>query len=110
MTVTATVLFEGKDAENAQTTQYTSTNASTIIDKFTVTNTTAGALTISVNLVPLAGSAADANLIVDAKSVAGGADVDLTSVVGHTLKSGGFISTLASATGLTIRASGRVIT
>ena len=58
MTVAIKVLIPAKQAENAQTTQYTATNCKTIIDKFTATNTTAGNVTISVNLVTAAGSAA----------------------------------------------------
>jgi hypothetical protein len=37
MTVTVKVLIPSKQAENAQTTQYTATNCKTIIDKFTAT-------------------------------------------------------------------------
>jgi len=52
MTVTIENIIPAKDAETVDTTQYTSTNAKTIIDKFTATNVTAGALTLSINLVP----------------------------------------------------------
>ena len=41
MTVSIKVLIPAKQAENAQTTQYTATNCKAIIDKFTATNTTA---------------------------------------------------------------------
>ena len=49
MTVTAKTLVASKIAENAQTTQYTATNVRTIIDKFTATNYSAGAITLSIN-------------------------------------------------------------
>jgi hypothetical protein len=52
-----------KSAENAQTTQYTSTDVQTIIDKFTVNNTTGGNVTFAVNLVNSGGAAGAANLI-----------------------------------------------
>ena len=111
MTVTAKVLIESKQAENLQTTQYTATNVRTIIDKFTVTNTTAGALNFSVNLVPSGDTAGDDNLLIDTKSIGAGLTYTCPEVVGHTLANGDFISTLASAaTSLTIRASGREIT
>jgi hypothetical protein len=110
MTVTVDNIIPAKDAEAVQTTQYTSTNVKTIIDKFTVTNTTAGALTISVNIVPSAGAAGATNLIVDSKSIAANATDTFVELVGHTLIAGDFISTIASLTGLTMRASGRVVT
>lgn len=111
MTVTAKALIESKQAENAQTTQYTATNLRTIIDKFTVTNTTGGAVVFSINLVPSGDTAGDDNLMLDAKSIGAGLTYTCPEVVGHTLNSGDFISTLAgAATSLTIRASGREIT
>ena len=57
MAVSIKVLIPAKQAENAQTTQYTATNCKAIIDKFTATNTTAGNVTISVNLVTSGGTA-----------------------------------------------------
>lgn len=111
MTVTVKNLIAPKQAENAQTTQYTATNCRARIDKFTVTNTTAANATISVNLVPSAGSAAAGNLIVSARAVAPGETYTCPELVGHVLESGGFISTLAgTASALTIRASGVEIT
>lgn len=111
MTVTIKNLIPRKQAENAQTSQYTATNCKTIIDKFTATNTTAGAVTLSVNLVAAAGAAGAANLVVSAKSIAAGECYTFPELVGQTLEPGGFISTIASAaTSLTISASGREIT
>lgn len=111
MTVTVKNIIPRKQAENAQTSQYTATNCKTIIDKFTATNTTAGAVTLSVNLVAAAGAASAANLVVNAKSIAAGECYTFPELVGQTLEPGGFISTLASAaTSLTISASGREIT
>ena len=110
MTVTVKTLIAAKDAEAVQTTQYTATNCRAIIDKFTATNTTAGALTLSVNLVTLAGTAGATNLIVKLKSIAAGETYSFPEVVGHVLDAGGFISTVASATGMTIRSAGREVT
>ena len=50
MAVYVKVLIPAKIAENAQTTQYTATGVTTIIDKFTATNYSAAAATISVNI------------------------------------------------------------
>jgi hypothetical protein len=111
MTVTVKVLIPAKQAENAQTTQYTATNCKTIIDKFTVTNTTAGNVTFSVNLVTSGGSAAASNLILDTRSIAPDECYTCPELVGQALEPSGFISTIASAaTSLTIRVSGREIT
>ena len=111
MTVTVKVLIPAKQAEGTQTTQYTATNCKAIIDKFTATNTTAGNVTINVNLVTSGGSAGTTNLIVDTRSLAADETYTFPELVGQVLDSGGFISTIASAaTSLTIRASGREIT
>ena len=110
MTVTVDNIIPAKDAETIDTDQYISSNAKTIIDKFTATNISAGTLTLSVNIIPNGGSASNTNLIVDTKSIAVNETFTFPELVGHVLTIGDFISTNASATGLTIRASGRVIT
>jgi hypothetical protein len=111
MAVTVKVLIPAKQAENVQTTQYTAVNAKAIIDKFTVTNTSAGNVTFSANLVTVGDSAGASNLIIDATSIAADATYTCPELVGQALESGGFISTIASAAAsLTIRASGREIT
>lgn len=109
MTITAKVLFEGIVAIVAQTTQYPApANTRTIIDKFTGTNNTAGPLTLAVNLVASGGGAAAANLVVT-KTLQGGETYTFPEVVGHVLNPLDFISTAASALGITIRASGREV-
>jgi hypothetical protein len=111
MSVLVKTLIQSKQAENAQTTQYTATNCKTIIDKFTATNTSAGNVTLSVNLVASGGSAGASNLIMDARAIAPGETYTFPELVGQSLEPGGYISTIASAaTSLTIRASGREIT
>jgi hypothetical protein len=110
MAVIPKVLIPPKQAEAAQTAQYTATAVKAIIDKFTVTNTSAGNVTISVNLVTVSGSASASNLIIDARTIVPDETYTCPELVGHVLEAGGFISTLAgSATSLTIRCSGREI-
>ena len=110
MTVTVKVLIPAKQAENAQTTQYTATNVKAIIDKFTVTNTSANNVTFSCNLVTVSGSAGASNLIIDTRTIVPDETYTCPELVGQSLEAGGFISTLAgAATSLTIRASGREI-
>lgn len=111
MAVTVKVLIPAKQAEATQTVQYTASNARAIIDKFTVTNTSAANATISVNLVASGGSAGASNLILDERAIAPNETYTCPELVGQVLESGGVISTIASAaTSLTIRASGREIT
>lgn len=110
MAVTPKVLIPAKQAEAVQTTQYTATAVKAIIDKFTVTNTSAGNVTLSVNIVTSGGSAGASNLILDARAIAPDETYTCPELVGQVLEAGGFISTLASAaTSLTIRCSGREI-
>lgn len=111
MTVTVKNIIPRKQAENAETTQYTATNCKTIIDKFTITNTTGGAVVFTARLVIAAGSPGVANTVLSAKSIAAGETYTCPELVGQTLEPGGFISTLAgAATSLTISASGREVT
>jgi hypothetical protein len=110
MTVTVKVLIPAKQAENAQTTQYTATNVKAIIDKFTVTNTSGNNVTFSCNLVTVSGSAGASNLIIDTRTIVPDETYTCPELVGQALDVGVFISTLAGAgTSLTIRASGREI-
>ena len=111
MTVTVSVLIPAKIAEASQTTQYTSTGVTTIIDKFTATNYSAVAATISVNLVTVAGTAGNLNLVTKTKTLAAAEVYTFPELVGQVLVSGDFISTIAgTATSINIRASGRQVT
>ena len=111
MTVTVRVLIPAKIAENSQTTQYTANGVTTIIDKFTATNYSANAATISVNLVTNADTAGNQNLIVKTKTLQPAETYTFPELVGAALLPGGFISTIAgTATAINIRATGREIT
>lgn len=111
MTVQVKVLIPAKNAESTQTTQYTSTNVTTIIDKFTATNYSAAAETLSVNLVTVSGSAGNNNLIVKTKTLQPTETYTFPEIVGQVLNAGDFVSTIASAaTSINIRASGREVT
>ena len=110
MTITAKVLVSAKTAESSQTTQYTATNVTAIVDQFTATNYSASAATISVNLVAVSGAASNDNLIVKTKTLQPSETYRFPEVVGHTLPTGGFISTIAgTASAINIRVSGREI-
>jgi len=110
MAVSVKVLIPAKIAENTQTTQYTATNVSTIIDKFTATNYSASAATISINLVTQFDSAGNQNLIIKNKTLLPSETYTFPELVGHVLQPGGFISTIASASSaINIRSSGREV-
>ena len=111
MTVTVKVLVPAKYAENAQTTQYTANGVTAIIDKFTATNISGSAATISVNLVTSAGSAGNTNLITKTKTLQPSEVYTFPELVGQVLGSGDFISTIAgTASAINIRVSGREVT
>ena len=110
MAVNVKVLIPAKIAENSQTTQYTATNVSAIIDKFTATNYSASAATLSVNLVTQFDSSGNQNLIIKNKTLLPSETYTFPELVGHVLQPGGFISTIASAaSAINIRSSGREI-
>lgn len=104
-------LIPAKLAENVQTTQYTATGVTALIDKFTATNVSAAVATITVNLVTSGGAAGASNTITKTKSLAVNEVYTFPELIGQVLGSGDFISTLASAaSAITIRASGREVT
>ena len=111
MTVTVTVLVPAQTINNTQTTMYTATGVTAIIDKFTATNYSAAAATISVNLVTAGGTAGNNDLIVKTKTLQASETYTFPELVGHVLRPGGFISTLAgTASAINIRVSGREVT
>jgi len=111
MTVIVKNIVPGKTVENTQTTQYTATNVTAIIDKFTATNYSATAATISVNLVTTAGSAGNDNLITKTKTLQPSEVYTFPELVGQVLNNGDFISTIAgTASAINMRVSGREVT
>ena len=110
MTIVVNVLIPAKIAEATQTTQYTSNGLKTIIDKFTATNYSGSAATISVNLVTSLDTSGNQNLITKTKTLQPSEVYTFPEIVGQVLNAGDFISTIAgTATSINIRASGRQI-
>ena len=110
MTVTAKVLVPAAIVAATQTTQYTATTVTTIIDKFTVTNFDGGVATISINLVTGGDTPGNANLIVKTKALQPSEVYTFPELVGQVLAPSGYISTIASiANYLNIRVSGREV-
>jgi len=111
MTVIVKNIVPGKTVEATQTTQYTANNVTTIVDKFTATNYSATAATISVNLVTVAGSAGNINLITKTKTLQPAEVYTFPELVGQVLNNGDFISTIAgTASAINMRVSGREVT
>ena len=110
MAVSTRVLIAAKTAENSQTTQYTASGVTTIIDKFTATNYSASAATISVNLVTGADTAGNPNLITKTKTLQPSEVYTFPELVGQVLMPSSFISTIAgTASAINIRSSGREV-
>jgi hypothetical protein len=110
MAIIATNIIPAKNMENTQTTQYVATGVTTIIDKFTATNFSSSAVNVSVNLAAVSEATGNSNLIVKTRTLQPGETYTFPEIVGHTLPSGGFVSTLASAAAaVNLRASGREI-
>jgi hypothetical protein len=111
MTVTVKNIVPAKTVENTQTTQYTATGVTTIIDKFTATNYNTAAATISVNLVTVTGSAGNQNLITKTTTLQPAEVYTFPELVGQVLNPGDFISTIAgTASAINMRVSGREVT
>lgn len=108
MAITPKVLITPQQAANVQTTYYTApTGARARIDKFTGTNTAGANVSISVWIVNSGGTAGNANLIVDTKTIVPDECYLFPELVGQWLEPGQFIVVQASAaTSITIRASG----
>jgi len=110
MPIIAANIIPAKNMENAQTTQYVATGVTAIIDKFTATNFSSSAVNVSVNLAAVSEATGNSNLIVKTRTLQPGETYTFPEIVGHTLPSGGFVSTLASAAAaVNLRASGREI-
>ena len=110
MAITPKEIIPAKEAEVAATTQYVANTLTAQIVLFTATNTSASAATLSVNLVPPGGTLGDDNFIIDERSLSPGETYTFPELAGHIIQSSGYISTIASAAGLTIRCSGVEIT
>lgn len=111
MAITVENIIPRKQAEAAETIQYTVSSGKTIIDKFTVTNTAAVAVSFSCYLPASGESVANANKVLDNRLLPVDEAYMCPELVGQVLENGGKIVTIAGAAmSLTISASGREIT
>ena len=102
--------FGQAEATNVTATLYTVPTANrAILKDIEVANTTGGALSITIYLVPSGGSAATTNALFYGVSIDANSTLQWTGT--QVLHGGGFISILSSAaTGLTVTASGGLAT
>lgn len=110
MAVTLKNIIPAKILETTQTTQYSASGVTTVIDKFTATNNGGSTATVSVNLVTFGDTPGNQNLIAKNVSIAAGSTYNFPQIVGHVLQPSGYISTITNlASSITIRASGREV-
>ena len=110
MPIVAKTLVESKSVEQVQTTQYTVGVSATVLDKFTATNYSTVAQTLTVHLVPAGDMPAYSNMIVKTRTIQPQETYTFPELAGHILNTGDYISTLASLTAsLNMRVSGREI-
>lgn len=111
MAVTPKKLIASQQLGSSNGTLYTATNCYAIIDKFTLVNTTAGAVTATIDIVDSSGASGVTERVISARSLAAGETYTCPEMVGHILNPGDTIQGLASAsTSITVRASGREVT
>lgn len=111
MTVTASVLIPSKDASATVSSEYTSTNVTTIIDKFTAINHSVAAASITVYLATAGDTNDSTNVITKTKTLQVNESYTFPEIVGHVLASGSKIYVQASAAdSISIRSSGRLVT
>lgn len=95
---------------NSNTTVVAASSSTRTIDAAWVCNATAGAVTLSVHLVPSGDSVADDVALYDAVSVAAGATVQLAALVNQCIPRAATLSMVASAAAsLTVTISGRTV-
>lgn len=101
-------LVDGSQLTTAAATYYTTpANTLTTIAACSLVNTTAGAVTATLYLVPSGGTAGVANCILSARTIAAGESFNIGSAIGQTLAAGGTLQGLAgAATSITLVSSG----
>lgn len=91
------VSVDGYQIPNPVGTAYTATNKQARIDALTLCNTTAGAITVTIYIVPSGGTAAATNTILSSYSVAAGETYVVYGAIGQWIEDGGTLQALASA-------------
>ena len=108
MVTQVTVLTESVEAPLALSLAYTSDGVTTMLDKWTVHNTTAAPIGYTLHLVAPGDAPGATNVLVQ-KTILPGTVYRCPEVVGHVLAVGGSAHHTGSAVGLNVRASGREV-
>lgn len=103
------ILIPAKLAEPEPRIQYGVVGQHAVIDKFTATNTTAEQITFSVHIVAKGQEIAPMNAVISNCDLAPGETCTCPEILGHLVGDGESIATSASAEGVSIRCSGRLI-
>ena len=110
MTITAKQMVAPQQLTNADALYYTVPTSTTgVIKRATFTNTSAGAVTITANIVPAAGSSSASNRVVDPQNTVLSAGQTYVSpeLAGKTMPAGTMVRMLASAnTAITVAIDG----
>lgn len=97
MTITPVQLIAPQQLTNAAAIYYTSTNIKTRVDKMSLTNVDTNPHTVTMYLVPNAGSPGVTNTITKTRSIAAGTTWNSPDFVGQILNAGDTIQALADA-------------
>ncbi len=107
MTTSLKRLVPGSQLTTAAVAYYTADGVKARIDSIALINTTAGAVTATVHLVPSGGTATTSNCVLSARSIGAGETYIVPGAMGQTIEAGGTLQALASAnTSITLVASG----
>ena len=110
MTITAKQMVAPQQLTNADALYYTvPANTTGVVKRATFTNTSAGAVTITANIVPAAGSSSASNRVIDPQStiLSAGQTYVAPELAGKTMPAGTMIRMLASAnTAITVAIDG----
>ncbi len=109
MAVTPTALIQPRFAQATQTNEYAATGT-VIIDKATFTNVGAGAVLLSVWVVPPAGAPANSNQVIAGRAIAPNEAYVAVELSSHVLGTGAQIwVNVSAANSVVMYASGRAI-
>lgn len=110
MSVTPKRFSQSQQMSTISQTFYTATNVTAIIDKMTLTNTSANAVSVTIDLVDYTQSAGVTERVISARGIRPGDTYICPEVVGHVLNNLDSIQGSASAAAsITIRISGREV-
>lgn len=109
MTMTSKVLIPGTDVPTTQATLYTAENVRAVMTAVTAMNTTAVAAVLTLNLIESGGTVTATNRVIT-RTIAAGETYTMIELSEHALSVGGYISAIASVSGISLRVSGWEIT